>query len=116
MTADTNDNPFEAPVEAGTVRLRRAPYFKSKLILWCYPLCFLSMVYGTWLIAWASLGHMPIPGRNDPKYINTLVSSLYTLTIVSVIGLPVMFLTALVYLPRLHSERWPVRILIAAWW
>ena len=40
----------------------------------------LVLLYSTWLAAAISLGHWPRPSRDDPKYINSVVSFLHTAT------------------------------------
>lgn len=45
----------------------------SKRLAWCahltalYPLFFLALFYGEWLLAWWALGHPPRPMLDDPK-------------------------------------------------
>jgi hypothetical protein len=48
-------------------------------LLACYPLFFLLGVYLTWFSAWAQLGHIPVPNRNDPEVIvDTVVPLILT--------------------------------------
>lgn len=43
-----------------------------------------------WLVAWATLGHIPVDGVDDPKSISSLCSILHLLTLLSLVGfLPV---------------------------
>ena len=51
-----------------------------------YPVAMLACLYATWLVAWVSLGHRPIPSLNDPKSINAAVSGCHLVT-----GLLLMF-------------------------
>jgi len=39
-----------------------------------YPVLLLLSLYTTWALAWLSLGHLPRPTLDDPKYINRLVT------------------------------------------
>ena len=59
-----------------------------------YPWLALAFLYLSWLAAWGTLGHPPIPSRNDPFQISDLVSILGNLTYLLVFGWPVGLLGA----------------------
>ena len=44
------------------------------VVTWVYPCLLVTSLYGTWLVAWAVLGHQPVPSIDDPKYISPIVS------------------------------------------
>ena len=60
-----------------------------------YPLLFAAAQYGEWLLAWAALGHPPVPSLNDP--LDIAVSRwLYPVTLLAGIGLTPAACAALV--------------------
>ena len=59
-----------------------------------YPWLVLALLYLTWLVAWGTLGHPPIPSRNDPFQISNFVSILGQATYILVLGWPVPLLGA----------------------
>lgn len=52
------------------------------LVAYLYPVFLLAAIYGTWLFAWAALGHIPRPYRDDPKGIDGIVQVVYFVAII----------------------------------
>ena len=73
----------------GMTRLRAACWVFAG-----YPWLGLALIYLAWLAAWATLGHRPIPLKNDPSYINDLVSILGGLAWLLILGWPIGLLGA----------------------
>ena len=42
-----------------------------------YPLILVASLYATWFMAWAELGHRPVPSLDDPKSISRVVDVPY---------------------------------------
>ena len=51
-----------------------------------FPLVFLALLYGEWLLAWFVLGHAPRPSIDDPKDI-PFASSAHVVTLIALVGL-----------------------------
>ncbi len=47
-----------------------------------YPIYALVAFYGTWLVAWATLGHMPRPSLDDPKSIGVVIRIVYFVSMI----------------------------------
>ena len=75
--------------------------FKKLLLLgaYSYPALYIASLYLTWFVAWASLGHMPRPNLDDPKYIGLLVDIPYFLSMFLLTGVPGAFLLGVLMAP-----------------
>ena len=72
-----------------------------------YPTLVLVLFYGCWLVAAVSLGHRPIPSRDDPKYINVIVSAFYYAAGVGLLGTPfAMALNLIAMMVDSVERRW----------
>ncbi|WP_435008639.1 hypothetical protein P12x_005849 [Tundrisphaera lichenicola] len=76
----------------------------------CYPLLPIIALYTTWAAAWYSLGHLPRPSLDDPKYIGPLVNAPYMATGFLLFGfLPALAvsasLVAVEFFRVLHDDR-----------
>lgn len=60
------------------------------LLAYLYPLALISSLYGTWLIAWWELGHMPRPSIDDPASIGGLMTFFYFLPLAVLMPFPIM--------------------------
>lgn len=58
------------------------------LVSWLYPSALTVSLYLTWAIAWALLGHTPLPSIDDPKQISVWLDIPYTVTLLLMIGFP----------------------------
>lgn len=69
-------NPYQTPAETAERQSPSLPKLWRRLerIVWSYPLVMLMAFYGTWIIAWVSLGHRPRPMLDDPKSIGAAVN------------------------------------------
>lgn len=86
---------------SSTVVSRRTPL--HWLFLYLYPLLVVSAFYGTWLCAWAGLGHAPRPNLDDPRSIGGVTQVLYYIPAILVVGMPALAplgLVAALFLPR----------------
>lgn len=66
------------------------------VVTWVYPCLLVTSLYGTWLVAWAVLGHQPVPSIDDPKYISPIVSAPYFASAIVLMGFPPAFLLGLI--------------------
>jgi hypothetical protein len=75
--------------------------FKKLLLLgaYSYPALCIASLYLTWFVAWASLGHMPRPNLDDPKYIGLFVDIPYFLSMFLLMGGPGAFLLGVLMAP-----------------
>ncbi len=88
-----------APERPGTLPFLSAKELGGIAIFWSIPLLPLLTFTVEWLVAWATLGHIPVPGVNDPKYISGFSSFLHSLTALSLLlVVPGGVIAALVYL------------------
>ena len=78
---------------------------------WLYPAILVSAFYGTWLVAWLSLGHMPRPSLDDPKSISVLVDVPYMVTGLLLVAFPAAALAGAVVLLSSPRHSWVQRIL-----
>lgn len=62
---------------------------------WIYPVVLIASAFACWGIAWAALGHPPIPFQNDPKSINAWVDASYYSTMLMISGFPAAALAGL---------------------
>jgi len=71
-------NPYHLEVSGETMNLPANMPASNKLetlFAWgpfLYPLVLLTALFGTWLLAFAEIGAMPIPNINDPKSLDYL--------------------------------------------
>lgn len=79
-------------------------------IAWCYPLFLVASFYGTWLIAWISLGHMPRPSLDDPKSIGPVVDVFYIGTFFVLSAFPGALLIGVVAELFATSKSWIKRL------
>src|SRR4030095_14242465 len=84
-----------------------------------YPILLVLSLYVTWALAWLSLGHLPRPSQDDPKYINSQVSCFHLATwlllLGSYIALPLnAFFILLEVVHRVLHRQWNVMLLVAA--
>lgn len=84
---------------------------RAQILAWCYPLLALASLYGTWLIAWLVLGHMPRPSLDDPKSISSLVDVAHTVTTVLLIGFPVAAIAGIALQLVQPRVSWSTRVL-----
>ena len=81
-----------------------------------YPLFPVLALYVEWLLAWSVLDHIPVPGLDDPKYIDG-ATWMYPIVYLAILGLvPVIFIaigTNLHYVVTrpMHWRRRGIRIL-----
>jgi hypothetical protein len=61
----------------------------SCALAWAYPFLLVKSLYATWFVAWAVLGHRPVPSIDDPKSIAPVVDVPYLLTEILFTGLPI---------------------------
>jgi hypothetical protein len=96
LLAILNSEP-PAPPEAVPNLTRRE--VRSIAILWGIPLLPLVTFMIEWGAAWATLGHIPVPMVDDPKYISGLCSILHFFTLLSfVLTIPAEVVGAFAYL------------------
>jgi hypothetical protein len=97
------------PRSDGLARLATATLF--------LPLLVAATLYGEWLLAWASLGHRPVPSLDDPKYIDSS-TWLHTVTgLMLVSAMPMAFVGLALNLThgivnRLPWPRFVLRIVV----
>ena len=62
-------------------------------------------LYATWAVAWGTLGHIPRPGFDDPKYISDVVSTFYSVAMIGLIAVLPACLAS--FLTAAYSGFWP---------
>jgi len=66
------------------------------VLAWSYPSLLVAAFYGTWLMAWFVLGHMPRPWIDDPKSISIAVYVPYVWAGILLVGCPAAALAGVV--------------------
>src|SRR4051794_33949091 len=78
-------DPLDSSTFEASPRPRPRWWRRLLLAVSLYPLMVLILLYATWGAAAISLGHVPIPSLDDPKYINVVVTALHHLTLVGLL-------------------------------
>jgi hypothetical protein len=85
-----------APMVSGDAKVRTSRRWWP--VPYLYPLVLVGSFYGTWLIAWCELGHMPIPSVDDPNSIGGVTSVFVGLPILVAMLIPGMLALGFVFL------------------
>ncbi len=104
-------NPYESFPNATLPPERVAPRLLD-LLAWFYPGLLILSLYGTWLMAWLTLGHMPRPSLDDPKRIGLGVDIAYLLAGLLLIGFPAAALLGVASQFFGTHRSWTKRILL----
>jgi hypothetical protein len=96
-----------AIVAAPGRRLERAGWVVS-----LQPVFVLVYLYATWVTAWCVLGHRPRPSLDDPKSISPIVDLPYTMTLVSLMLVPICIVPGLILVSRAFLRRSVKRFLL----
>ena len=102
-----------APTDSAAAKVRTSRRWWP--VPFMYPIALVGSFYGTWLIAWCELGHMPRPNVNDPYYISPLTSVFVYLTLLVAMLIPGMLALGFVFLFYLRpkgNEQYSFR----KWW
>ena len=81
-------NPYESASEATKKLLALRASWWFGVFAWFYPALLVAAFYGTWLIAWSVLRHVPRPSLDDPKYISIAVDIPYVIAGLLLVGFP----------------------------
>ena len=85
-------NPYQTPntsaVTPGRVEITRPRWLDW--LSWGVALIPAASVYFSWFVAWLALGHPPRPLLDDPKHISTAVSTVYFISGLLLLSLPVL--------------------------
>lgn len=82
-----------------------------------YPAALLFLLYGSWALAYVSLGHPPRAWIDDPKYLSPLVSICRDgFFILALAAMPVLFISfaffAIGFLARILQKQYSLRGLV----
>ena len=83
-------------------------------LAWIYPALLIVSVYGTWGVAWLTLGHSPRPSIDDPSQIGTAVDVHSLMTRVFLISFPVAAICGVGIQFFIPGRRWLWRFVSAA--
>ena len=82
-------NPFRSP---SSMRIDQLPAPLRLGLLWTafyfYPIISVGVAHGYWMVTWATIGHMPQAGRDDPATVFWLSDYLYNATILATVAAP----------------------------
>ena len=118
-------NPYESP-SAAAENLCESPsagtqnLLAARVIWWIalvasfYPALLVAAFYGTWLIAWLVLGHMPRPSLDDPKSISIAVDIPYVFAGSLLVGFPAAAILGVVLQLSITQRSWLRRVLWSA--
>ncbi len=109
-------NPYQTPTTQLAVQKQQPISLRGLflfLIAWLYPLLLVGSLYGTWLVAWYSLGHRPRPSLDDPKSIGPAVDVCYPLFSLLLVGFPAALLFGLFYQLLAAGRPWPLKTFFA---
>ena len=84
------------------------------LILFFYPTVLVAALYGTWLVAWLVLGHMPRPSIDDPKYISVTVDVAYVFAGLLLVGFPAAAIIGIAMQLSVAQRSWLRRLFCSA--
>lgn len=107
---DTEERHPKQPLPGQNPLAARAIWWLA-LIAWFYPAFLLAAIYGTWLMAWLVLGHMPRPSLDDPKYISIAVGIPYVLAGLLIVGFPAAAVAGVVLQLFVAQRSWLRRFL-----
>lgn len=113
-------NPYEATTTLSTSEHPRRTVRLLNGVAWAYPVFLVATFYGTWFVAWLSLGHRPRPSLDDPKSIGVVVDALCFFCGLMLIGFPVAALEGIVLQFLISGYSWAQRflrgvLLVALW-
>jgi hypothetical protein len=107
-------SPYESPSVAGSVLDAPSALKWACLLAWFYPVSLVAAIYGTWMVAFFELGHIPRPSLDDPRQLGTALHIPYAIAGLLLTAFPVAAVAGVILQLSMPRRTWSRRFISTA--